>query len=118
MPQGKLDCLFIDHAPNIVFKEYNEKTLVRQNRIFTQSHLPEMPQFNPHYFGEFSKNNKNKKTIFLAIGQTNARNYDPMIEFVRELAKSGKDFVVRVIGIEQMEMLAIFGEIYHLSWLY
>jgi hypothetical protein len=31
--QGKLGCLFIDHAPNIFFKQYNEKTLVRQNRI-------------------------------------------------------------------------------------
>ncbi|MDR2432562.1 MAG: DUF6492 family protein [Puniceicoccales bacterium] len=106
MPQGKLGCLFIDHAPNVFFEQYNEKTLARQNRIFTLSHLPEMPQLNPHYFGEFSKNKKNKKTIFLTIGRINAKNYDPMVESVRELAKSSKDFVVRVIGIEEMEIPA------------
>jgi hypothetical protein len=43
MPQGKFGCLFIDHALNMFFKESNEKTLVRQNRIFTLSYLPEMP---------------------------------------------------------------------------
>ncbi|MDR0742272.1 MAG: DUF6492 family protein [Puniceicoccales bacterium] len=107
-PQGKLGCLFIDHAPNMFFKQYNEKTLVRQNRIFTLSHLPEMPQLNPHYFGEFSKNKKNKKTIFIAIGRISkgVRNYDPMIESVRKLAQSGKNFAVHVIGIGEMEIPA------------
>jgi hypothetical protein len=96
MPQGKLGCLFTDHAPNMFFKEYNEKTLVRQNRIFTLSHLRELPQLNPDHFGEFSKK---KKAIFLAIGRINAGNYDSIIEFVPQLAKSNKDFAVRVIGI-------------------
>ena len=105
-PHGKHGCLFIDHAPNMFFKQYNERTLVRQNRIFTLSNLPEMPQLNPHYFGEFAKRKRNKKTTFVAIGRINknARNYDSLIESARKLAADKKDFSVRVIGNGEMDI--------------
>lgn len=101
VPQGKNNTMFVDHAPQLYFEEYNEKTLVSQRRIFTLSHLPEIPQLNPHYFGEFVKYNKNTKVVFLAIGRVSkdARNYDYVIDAARKMLECGMDnFCVRIIG--------------------
>ncbi len=105
VPKCKHGCLFIDHAPNLFFNKYSEQTLVSSKRIFALSNLPYMAQLNPHYFGEFEHLNKNSKTTsFVAVGRMAARNYDCMIDAVRKLKESGKDFIIKVIGSGKMEI--------------
>lgn len=100
-PYSKKGCLFIDHDPGRFFKEFSEQTLVKQNRIFTLSDIPEMPQLNPCYFYD-TKNvfKKNNKTIFLAIGRISkdSRNYSDMVKATSKLISEGKDFVIKIIG--------------------
>lgn len=107
-PKCKNGCLFIDHAPNILFNKYNEQTLVEQKRIFALSNLSYMAQLNPHYFGEFekSKNLHSDKKTFVAVGRMGARNYDSMLDAVRKLKSEKHDFVIKVIGSGKMEIPA------------
>ena len=105
-PKCKNGCLFIDHAPNMFFDKYREQTLVEQKRIFALSNLPYMAQLNPHYFGEFGKQqdlHKNKK-VFVAVGRMGARNYDCMLDAVRKLKAEKYDFVIKVIGSGKMNI--------------
>ena len=119
VPQGKSDTLFIDHAPQAYFEEYNEKTLVAQKRIFTLSHLAEIPQLNPHYFGEFVKYAPNSKVIFVGIGRVSkdARNYDYVFAAVQKMLEDGTDnFSVRIIGSGKINIPPeLQGHIIHLG---
>ncbi|MDR2934072.1 MAG: hypothetical protein LBU68_02200, partial [Rickettsiales bacterium] len=62
-PNAKYGCLFIDHMPNIFFKEFNEVNLVRQNRIFALSDIPEMPQLNSHYFYNVPRHRSEERRV-------------------------------------------------------
>lgn len=118
VPQCKNGCLFIDHAPNMFFDKYGEKTLVAQKRIFALSHLPYIAQLNPHCFGDVVRGGAKHtdKTNFVAVGRMGARNYDCLIDAVRKLKSENHNFVIRVIGSGKMQIPADLTEhIVHLG---
>lgn len=89
--------IIVTHSTNTI-KRSKIKNI--KNRIVTLGKFNVGNYVNPHYFGNIDMHHKNKKTNFIAVGNMykECRNYDILIESVRNLKNKNKDFIVTLLG--------------------
>jgi hypothetical protein len=96
----KLKPICVAHNPdikNIYFKTNKVITLVKMKLINGKSPFV----VNPHYYGEFNKRNKSKKTTFFTLNSSNLsrRNLYLLFEACDRLYKELiTDFTVKIVG--------------------
>lgn len=92
--------IYVMHDTDLIKNNNNLKRIESEDKLVYLANIVENRQVNPHYFGDFDVKHKNSRTNFMVIGNMNPayRNYDLLMNSIRELKNKNKDFVVTVIG--------------------
>ncbi|MBP3320196.1 MAG: hypothetical protein J6K87_00915 [Clostridia bacterium] len=92
--------IYVMHDTDLIKNNNNLKRIESEDKLVYLANIVENRQVNPHYFGDFNVKHKNSRTNFMVIGNMNPayRNYDLLMNSIRELKNKNKDFVVTVIG--------------------
>jgi len=92
--------IYVMHDTDLITNNSDLERIKSEDKLVYLANIVENRQVNPHYFGNFDVKHKNSRTNFMVIGNMNPayRNYDLLMNSIRELKNKNKDFVVTVIG--------------------